>query len=166
MKVLTVKQPWAWAIIYGRKDVENRPWGTDYRGPVAIHAGLRWDYEAFHDDRIKEALDRWGLSRETVTGIDLKVGVILGVVDLVGVHDGPHPSEDRFQHVGSCFQPRKPFGLCSPWGQVDQKHLTLANPRPLDEPIPWKGALGLREIPIDFDSLLTSASSAPDRSDS
>ena len=24
MRVLTVRQPWAWAIIHGQKDVENR----------------------------------------------------------------------------------------------------------------------------------------------
>src|SRR5207302_502261 len=39
MKALTVRQPWAWAIVQGKKDVENRSWRTDHRGMVAIHAG-------------------------------------------------------------------------------------------------------------------------------
>ena len=33
MKALSVKQPWAWAIFHG-KDVENRDWPTNVRGPV------------------------------------------------------------------------------------------------------------------------------------
>ena len=48
MRILTVKQPWAWAIIHGQKDVENRTKSLGpYRGPVAIHAGLvKPDHEA------------------------------------------------------------------------------------------------------------------------
>lgn len=38
-KALTVKQPWASAIAFGGKDVENRDWRTHYRGRIAIHAG-------------------------------------------------------------------------------------------------------------------------------
>lgn len=38
MKTLTVKQPWAWAIIHGPKRIENRSWWTRYRGPLLIHA--------------------------------------------------------------------------------------------------------------------------------
>ena len=37
VRALTVRQPWAWAIIYGGKDLENRRWRTSYRGPL-IHA--------------------------------------------------------------------------------------------------------------------------------
>lgn len=40
---LSVRQPWAWAIIYAGKDIENRSWqavnrGLKQRGRVAIHA--------------------------------------------------------------------------------------------------------------------------------
>ena len=46
MRALTVRQPWAWAIIHGGKDVENRVRSLGpYRGPVAIHAGLALDHE-------------------------------------------------------------------------------------------------------------------------
>ena len=43
MKVLSVRQPWAWAIIHGGKDVENRNWDTKFRGRLAIHAGKQFD---------------------------------------------------------------------------------------------------------------------------
>ena len=32
------------------------------------------------------------------------------------------------------------------WAEWDAYHLVLANPRPLAEPIPYKGALGLRRL--------------------
>jgi hypothetical protein len=41
MKALTIKQPWAWAIVFRGKDIENRSWLTHYRGELAIHAGAR-----------------------------------------------------------------------------------------------------------------------------
>lgn len=40
MKALTIHQPYASWIINGQKWVENRSWGTYYRGRLAVHAGL------------------------------------------------------------------------------------------------------------------------------
>ncbi|MGA2491891.1 MAG: ASCH domain-containing protein [Roseiarcus sp.] len=40
---LSIRQPWAWAILYAGKDVENRSWPTRYRGRVLIHAGLSFE---------------------------------------------------------------------------------------------------------------------------
>jgi ASCH domain len=40
-RVLSIRQPWAWAIAGGRKKVENRSWDTPYRGTVYIHASSR-----------------------------------------------------------------------------------------------------------------------------
>jgi len=39
IKALTVCQPYAELIARGEKLIENRTWATDYRGPLAIHAG-------------------------------------------------------------------------------------------------------------------------------
>ncbi|EOL8937010.1 ASCH domain-containing protein [Cronobacter dublinensis] len=38
MKAISIRQPWAWLIVNGYKDIENRSWRTKYRGPVLIHA--------------------------------------------------------------------------------------------------------------------------------
>jgi hypothetical protein len=38
MKILVVRQPWAWLIVHGYKDIENRSWRTHYRGPLLIQA--------------------------------------------------------------------------------------------------------------------------------
>jgi len=43
MKAISIMQPWAWLIVAGHKDVENRTWWTSFRGPVLIHAGKRHD---------------------------------------------------------------------------------------------------------------------------
>lgn len=48
MKVLSIRQPWAWLIANGLKDIENRTWKTHFRGEFLIHAGLtmtKADYE-------------------------------------------------------------------------------------------------------------------------
>lgn len=51
-RMLSVRQPWAWAIVNGLKDVENRTWSTGYRGPLVIHAGKQpyEDYLGACDD--------------------------------------------------------------------------------------------------------------------
>ena len=41
MKVLTVRQPWAWLITSGPKDIENRSYNTRHRGPILIQASAK-----------------------------------------------------------------------------------------------------------------------------
>ena len=48
---LSVRQPWAWALLYGGKTIENRKWTTHYRGRIWIHASEREN----HDD-VEEAV--------------------------------------------------------------------------------------------------------------
>ena len=43
---LSVQQPWAWLIVNGFKDIENRDWPTKVRGIVGVHAGKKHDHEA------------------------------------------------------------------------------------------------------------------------
>lgn len=38
MKALSIRQPWAWLIVNGFKDIENRTWKTKHRGEFLIHA--------------------------------------------------------------------------------------------------------------------------------
>lgn len=48
MKALSIRQPWAWAILYAGKDIENRTWWTKYRGELYIHASRLFDMEGYH----------------------------------------------------------------------------------------------------------------------
>ncbi|WP_071603882.1 ASCH domain-containing protein [Dickeya sp. NCPPB 3274] len=41
MKAISTRQPWAWLIVHGYKDIDNRTWPTKYRGCVFIHASKR-----------------------------------------------------------------------------------------------------------------------------
>lgn len=125
MRVLSVRQPWTWALVYGGKDVENRTRNLagSYRGPVAIHASLTDDDAAYEDDLIRDALS--GEDDSWMTEARMESGVIHGVVDLLDVHeDGP--------------------GCCSSrWAQRGVWHLRVGNARPIEWPIPAKGKLGL-----------------------
>lgn len=38
MKALSIRQPWAYAILHLGKTIENRDWYSSYRGPLLIHA--------------------------------------------------------------------------------------------------------------------------------
>jgi hypothetical protein len=45
IKALSIRQPWAWLIVQGDKDIENR--STTYRRRVLIHAGKQPDESLF-----------------------------------------------------------------------------------------------------------------------
>ena len=40
---LSLRQPWAWAILHAGKRIENRTWATKYRGRIRLHAAKTWD---------------------------------------------------------------------------------------------------------------------------
>lgn len=42
MIALSILQPWAWLIVNGHKDIENRTWSTHRRGRFLVHAGKKW----------------------------------------------------------------------------------------------------------------------------
>ena len=81
MKTLAIKQPWAWLIIHGGKDIENRTWNTKYRGPLLIHSSAR--PVAGAQDLIDEIRSR-GLA-DVPDVKDLLYGGIIGMVKLVDV---------------------------------------------------------------------------------
>lgn len=139
MRALTVRQPWAESIVRLGKDVENRSKNIagSYRGPVAIHAGLTGDPSAYdhHEFQVVTRIaTSWGKYRPHDDR-----GALVGVVDLTGVHEAKN-CEIRDEH-GSFTD------CCSPWAMRGHWHLTLDNPRPLPDPIPYRGRLGLWHLP-------------------
>ena len=96
---LSVRQPWAHWIVFGDptgdhdpsasfKDIENRTWSTDYRGPLFIHASKGVEPS---DKRL-------------VAARGMNLGGIIGVVDLVDVIDETDPRAVSPWWLG-------PFGL-------------------------------------------------------
>lgn len=78
IKVLSIKQPWADAIIYCGKDIENRTWNTKLRGRFLVHASKQVDKEA--PDWV------WAMVRHFSPDVPMLGGVI-GSVELVDVVD-------------------------------------------------------------------------------
>jgi len=72
MKVLSIKPPWAYAIIYGGKDIENRNWNTTYRGRFYVHCSGNPDKNA--------PPEVWALMPK-----DAPTGGIIGSVELEDV---------------------------------------------------------------------------------
>lgn len=83
MKALTIWQPWASLIAWGEKLYETRPFATQYRGPLAIHAGL--------DDSALDVVDANSFYRAAFKRhgdpvlTKLPFGKVICVVDLVRV---------------------------------------------------------------------------------
>jgi hypothetical protein len=77
MKCLTVCNPWAAAIVFSRRTVENSTRHVKYRGPLLIHAGRRYD------DQVNALVCRQ-LGPLHLTGVR---GAIIGYVDLVDTQD-------------------------------------------------------------------------------
>lgn len=48
---LSVRQPWAWLIVNGHKDIENRDWSTSFRGRILVHASKGMTEEEYYDCR-------------------------------------------------------------------------------------------------------------------
>lgn len=176
MRILTVRQPWAWAIIHGGKDVENRVRNIagSYRGPVAIHVAREIDAHAIvTPSRIhpsfREAAEHYmAANADPLKGSPWMggTGYIIGVVDLDAVHESQdcyQASVQRAAHLwatdrgafdalpdtNGCGGLIAKASHCSPWAEEEVHHLVLTNPRPLAGPIPYKGALGLRKLPDD-----------------
>jgi hypothetical protein len=90
VKALSIMQPWAWLVVTGRKDIENRDWPTSFRGPVLIHAGKRIDRDCA--DMLKMGLHP--VTSERIEPIDRnwECGGIVGAAEIVGcVARSPSP---------------------------------------------------------------------------
>jgi hypothetical protein len=47
VKALSLRQPWAWLVAAGHKDVENRTWATRFRGEFLLHAAKTFDHAGY-----------------------------------------------------------------------------------------------------------------------
>lgn len=122
---LSIRQPWAWLILHGGKDIENRDWPTKRRGRVLVHAakGMTRDewshaWTFSHGTGANPKAHAAGLTFNTI-----ERGGIVGSVEIVGC------VEDSDSHW---FMGRYGF--------------VLRDPRPMPF-VPYRGALGFFGVP-------------------
>ncbi len=131
IKALSLKQPFAWLIANGYLLVDDRSWGTSYRGPILIHAskGL---YEAYYQ-YIKSHTDVPIPDRDK-----LEYGGVVGIARLVLCSKpGELPAgirDEQRAHFGGVHQ--------AYYGFLFEQ----ARPLPL---MPCAGKLGIFEINVD-----------------
>ena len=77
MKVIVVRQPWAWLIVNGYKDIENRSWRTRYRGPLLIQASA-----SLPSKRQLEEFRTYAAKRGAKLPDEFETGGIIGMVRL------------------------------------------------------------------------------------
>lgn len=124
LPAITIRNPWARAVTAGAKRVENRGRPTNYRGPLAIHAGRAPDIGGDRDPRI---LGLFGNDPRRGAA----VGAVVAVAELVDCHLATGPCVNSFVR-------------CGPWGDLDYGdkdawHLVLDGIRALDRPVPTRG---------------------------
>jgi len=130
-KVLSFKQPFAWLITNGYLTVDDRTWGTTYRGPILIHAskGL---YDVYYD-YLKANTDIPLPAKE-----EFAYGGVVGVADLV-LCSRPDALPERTSR-----QHRAQFK------GVNSRHYGFLFERPRPVPfMPCAGKLGIFEVEID-----------------
>jgi len=120
MKALSIRQPWAWLIVNGYKDIENRTWSTDFRGRIYVQAGKRIKSDDFPEQRdyIRES----GL----ILPEEPPLGAIVGemtITDCVNISSSPW--------------------FCGPYGFL------LTSPVAYEHPITYRGQLGFFEVEED-----------------
>lgn len=118
MKVLSIRQPWAWLIIHAGKDIENRTWKTNFRGPVYIHASLTLDVSAMR------SLETLCYPNPIPKERDFARGEIIGTVEVV-----------------DCVTESNSPWFAGPFGFV------LKNPKPISPTFKIPGRLGFFEMP-------------------
>jgi hypothetical protein len=135
MKAISLWQPWASAMAVGLKTVETRHWSTSYRGHMAIHAAKRWTRD---ESEFAEAM---GLPA------DLPLGAIVAFGELCAINR----TETLRQTLSAQEQE---------WGNYADGRFgwVFANIVALPEPVPFRGAQGLFDIPS---SLLGALAPAP-----
>lgn len=132
MKALSIRQPWAWLIVNGYKDIENRTWSTRMRGPVLIHASKGMTRAEYEDVEALLATER-GIRDKNITlpkFEDLERGGIVGIASITGCLSF------------SLGNVRSPW-FFGPYG------FTLGDIKALPF-VPFKGALGFFDVPDEL----------------
>jgi len=123
MKAISIRQPWAYAIIHLGKDVENRTWKTDFRGRVLIHAGKIFDKEG-----LKFIIKKFPIEYNmgSISSRLAPTGGIVGSVEIVDCVKADNKNDW--------------------WYGLPNYQWVLKNPR-VEKFMPYKGKLNFFDVP-------------------
>ncbi|HEY3390117.1 MAG TPA: hypothetical protein VGK38_11135 [Prolixibacteraceae bacterium] len=115
-KAISIRQPWAYLIGIGLKDIENRTWKTKFRGRVLIHVGAINAHNWV--EKVKSIPGAWNhLSNYTK---DYRNSAIIGSVEIY----------DCTNHTNDSIKDSK-----SIWAETECWHWWLRNPILFENPI-------------------------------
>lgn len=140
MKALSFKQPWAWLVCIGLKDVDNRTWllrmppllPYPYPAPpkrIYVHASKTFDREGYHWVQRNFPHINWG---DYWTTAPLSLGAIIGEVDITACFNSAFIGYPKIN---------------SPWYWSGYYGLVLNDPVLYEKPIPCKGRQRFFEVP-------------------
>lgn len=133
MKALSIRQPWAWLIVNGFKDIENRDWPTRLRDPIMIHASKGMTRDEYED--CLDACHMVSLTKPFPAGTRFPAFSALERGGIVGIAE-----------IADCVTASE-----SPWF-FGRYGFVIRNGRPLPF-TPCKGALGFFVPDIDMAAL-------------
>lgn len=123
MKALSIRQPWAWLIVNGYKDIENRNWDTKYRGQVLIHASSKRPTKS-EVESAREILRQtagWEVAIRMPSAEHYELGGIVGVATITGTSRNA-PSPWFFGPVGLLITDAKPLQFLRMKGRLSFFH--------------------------------------------
>lgn len=146
MKAISLWQPYA-SLIGRGKVHETRSWSTSYRGPIVIHAAKRWtqdERDIYCAEPFKAALKEfWFFDQELPLGAIVAIANLVACKPTKGIKNefGSGPKYAPWVHALSAQD--RAFGDFTP-GRFGWEfaHVSI-----LPNPIPYRGAQGLFEIP-------------------
>lgn len=150
MKSISIRQPWTWAILHAHKSIENRTWSTSYRGPILLHAAKGCTVNEYEDAITWMYVSRVIQDSKCVPPLkSMQRGGIVGrarIVDVVPPCGG----------IGGRCQCSAALSFGRSWHMPEQFGFVLADVEPLPF-TPWKGAVGLFDVPEDYATLAAAA---------
>lgn len=128
-KAISIKQPWAYLICAGIKDVENRTWATKYRGRVYIHASAKSVGQYFSEGVFTADQLNYLIQSKKINLIEkVQLSAIIGHVDIVDCVVNHSSIWAEKSEVGLLDEPTNEYGK-------PIYNWVLANPVLFDKPI-------------------------------
>lgn len=141
-RALSLIEPWATLMAIGAKRVETRSWATSFRGPFAIHASKKVDWETCREEPFASVLQahfkRWDFP--------FQLGAIIGTAELI--HCLPTevlaPDQSQNELAFGDFYPGR-FGFVCDYAEL------------LKAPIPARGMLNFWWLTPEQQALINDA---------